>query len=257
MKRILAIAVAALMLVAALTVNVFALKDTASITVQIFAQPNSDWSWHSAAFTTAIPLGGTATIMTDDPFVFDGLSSSAPITFGTQIGDDTIENAGESTTITFSYTDIVITADGYDDFVIPGGTVTASLSATQESWGIAGNSTTIIFDLSAATGSSDPVEHAKYLDAFTSATYDITYLAYNGVMADGTPYTEGASADAPAEDTADDTADDTAPAEDITPVEDTTTAEDTTTSAPADTGIALALVPMAIAAAAVVVSKRR
>ncbi len=58
---------------------------------------------------------------------------------------------------------------------------------------------------------------------------------------------------APAEDTT------TAPAEDTTPAPaaDTTPAPAADTSAPANTGIVLAVLPMAIAAAAVVISKRR
>ncbi len=105
--------------------------------------------------------------------------------------------------------------------------------------------------------------------------YDL--LEANGALGKGAPHfisNEGAGdgiykitnvsiivPDAPIEAPADDT---TAPAEDTTaPAEDTTApAEDTTapaadTSEPADTGIVLALLPMAVAAAAVVVSKRK
>jgi len=61
---------------------------------------------------------------------------------------------------------------------------------------------------------------------------------------------------APAEDTSAPAEDTTAPAEDTTaPAEDTTAPVETTT--PADTGIVLAVLPMAVAAAAVVISKRK
>ena len=69
-------------------------------------------------------------------------------------------------------------------------------------------------------------------------------------------FVTGADAAAPAEDTSAPAEDTTAPAEDTTaPAEDTTAPVETTT--PADTGIVLAVLPMAVAAAAVVISKRK
>ena len=69
-------------------------------------------------------------------------------------------------------------------------------------------------------------------------------------------FVTGADAVAPTETTAPAEDDTTAPAEDTTaPAEDTTAPAET--SEPADTGIVLAVLPMAIAAAAVVISKRK
>ncbi len=66
------------------------------------------------------------------------------------------------------------------------------------------------------------------------------------------------SADASDADTTTPAEDTTAPAEDTTaPAEDTTAPAADETSEPAKTGIVLALLPMAVAAAAVVVSKRK
>ena len=69
-------------------------------------------------------------------------------------------------------------------------------------------------------------------------------------------FVTGADAAAPAEDTSAPAEDTTAPAEDTTaPAEDTPAPVETPT--PADTGIVLAVLPMAMAAAAVVISKRK
>ena len=68
-------------------------------------------------------------------------------------------------------------------------------------------------------------------------------------------FVTGADAVAPTETTAPDEDDTTAPAEDTTAPTDTAPAAETTE--PADTGIVLAVLPMAIAAAAVVISKRK
>lgn len=88
--------------------------------------------------------------------------------------------------------------------------------------------------------------------AFASEAGEITFEVSVAVTYTG----EG---NAPAEDTAAPAEDTTAPAEDTTaPAEDTTApAETTAPSTPANTGIVLAVLPMAVAAAAVVASKRR
>ncbi len=96
-------------------------------------------------------------------------------------------------------------------------------------------------DVAAACGSSEVTDCAAYLTAMTEITFTVTYVAYNGVQADGTAYV------AP-------TTEPAAEAAETTPAE-TTPAEET--SEPAETGIVLALLPMAVAAAAVVVSKRK
>lgn len=240
MKKILSIVLAVAMLMSVCTVNAFALKDTKGISTQIYAQPTSDWSWHSTAFTN-IPLGESAEFVVTDLSAFDNLDTTASINFGIQTGDDTLENDGETSHITYTVSDITIKAEGYADYVIPAQVRDVDLTAKAESWGLSGNSDSIMVDVAAACGSSEVTDCAAYLTAMTEITFTVTYVAYNGVQADGTAYV------AP-------TTEPAAEAAETTPAE-TTPAEET--SEPAETGIVLALLPMAVAAAAVVVSKRK
>lgn len=238
MKKILSIVLAVAMLMSVCTVNAFALKDTKGISTQIYAQPTSDWSWHSTAFTN-IPLGESAEFVVTDLSAFDNLDTTASINFGIQTGDDTLENDGETSHITYTVSDITIKAEGYADYVIPAQVRDVDLTAKAESWGLSGNSDSIMVDVAAACGSSEVTDCAAYLTAMTEITFTVTYEAYNGVKADGTAYV------APA---AEDTTTSSEPAAEPA-------ADDTTE--PAETGIVLALLPMAVAAAAVVVSKRK
>ncbi len=82
---------------------------------------------------------------------------------------------------------------------------------------------------------------------------NIAFICDDGAVLESFKVVTGAVAPASDPVPADDTA---APADDTTaPAEDTTAPAETTT--PADTGIVLAVLPMAIAAAAVVISKRK
>lgn len=242
MKKILSI-VLAIALVAALTVSALALNtDNKKISTQVYAQPNSDWSWHSPG-TTEIPYGETVEVKYTDFSSFANLDSSAAITLGIQNVDTTLDTEGDTSRIVYTMSDVVIKADGYADYVVPATVRDANLTAKNESWGLAHLDDTITLDLAAASGSTEPAEQAKYLAAITEITYTITYNGYNDDVA------VAVETATPAEDT-------TAPAEDTTaPAEDTTAPAET--SEPANTGIVLAVLPMAVAAAAVVASKRK
>lgn len=250
MKKIVSI-VLAIVLVAAMSVSAFALNaDNKVISTQVYAQPNSDWSWFSVG-NIQVPFGETVEIKFTDFSSFANLDSSAKITFGIQNVDGTLDAEGDTSKPVYTMSDVVIKAAGYDDYVIPAAKREPTLTAKTEAWGLAHVDDTIEIDVTAACGSSDFADHAKYLAAITEVSYTLTYVGYNGEVADGA---SSPADEAPADETPADTA---APA-DETPADETpaVTAPAADTK-PADTGIVLAVLPMAVAAAAVVASKRR
>ncbi len=235
MKKIVSI-VLAIALVAALTVSAFALNtDNKKISSQIYAQPNADWSWKNPGIVE-IPYGETVEVKFTDFSCFADLPATAAISFGIQNVDTTLDTEGDTSRIVYTMSDVVIKASGYADYVVPSTVRDANLTAKTEAWGLAHVDDTISLDLAAASGSTDPVEQAKYLAAITEVTYTITYNGYGDDVA--VPYETAAPA-----------AETTEPAAETAPAAET--------SEPADTGIVLALLPMAVAAAAVVVSKRK
>ncbi len=104
-----------------------------------------------------------------------------------------------------------------------------------------------IYDLLEANGALG--KGAPHFICNSSATADDFKITNISIIVPDAPI-EAPAAETPADDT-------TAPADDTTAPADDTTAPADETSEPADTGIVLALLPMAVAAAAVVVSKRK
>ena len=169
--------------------------------------------------------------------------------YGIQILDGTLDQsvgvAGDKTTIKYEISDMVFKATGYDDYVAPiAGVYEAELECYVPDWGgIAGNSHVPgSYDLSGVAGGSDGDSLKAYWAALESVTITVTYLEYNG---------EGA-------------AEEETPVEDVPVVEDPAVGDTITevpaedvTEAPAETGLALAIVPMIVAMAAAVVSKKR
>ena len=96
---------------------------------------------------------------------------------GAQVGD-----TGETATYTFTYTDITITADGYDNVVVPGGTLDdIRFTVKQEDGWTSGTSVEI--DL------TEPVKEqlgldteglCEYLTNVTEVTTTVTFDAWNG-----------------------------------------------------------------------------
>ena len=96
---------------------------------------------------------------------------------GAQVGD-----TGETATYTFTYTDIMITADGYDNVVVPGGTLDdIRFTVKQEDDWTSGTSVEI--DL------TEPVKEqlgldteglCEYLTNVTEVTTTVTFDAWNG-----------------------------------------------------------------------------
>ena len=96
---------------------------------------------------------------------------------GAQVGD-----TGETATYTFTYTDITITADGYDNVVVPGGTLDdIRFTVKQEDDWTSGTSVEI--DL------TEPVKEqlgldteglCEYLTNVTEVTTTVTFDAWNG-----------------------------------------------------------------------------
>lgn len=188
-----------------------------------------------------VGLGETVTVVyTGEAWRNVTTADGGSYQYGIQILDGTIGQTqaviGDKTSIKYEISDIVITANGYDDYTVPvAGVYEANLEAYEPAWGgIAGNTHVPgNFNFATVAGGSDGATLEAYIHAIDTVTFTITYLEYNG---------EG-PAGAPAEDE---------PAVEDTPVEDTPAEE-----APADTGLALAIVPMVVAMAAVVLSKKR
>ena len=252
MKKIFAIAVAVVMIVAVMCTPVSALDESKKeLMPQLWAQPTSNWSWVQAlpagGSEINVALGDSVTCAYTDFASFQGLDTSADINFGLQIVDLTLTAEGDTSTITFTTSDIVFKAAGYDDVTVKvAGTHVVTLTPKQESWGLSANSAIFNDEITAAVKAaigSDAASIAAYLAALTEVTMDITYNAYNDEV--------GASAEeapAPAEETP------AAPAEEAPAAE--TPAPAPAPSAPA-TGLALAVVPAVISLAAVAVTKRR
>ncbi len=246
MKRIVSIVLAAVMLMAVMCIPAFAVDESnKSIRLQVYMQDQTAWKWVPAFAADGaevdVALGETKEIVyTGDNWRKEVNRDTTGYQYGMQVLDMTLDQnvavVGDKTTIVYEISDVTFKATGYDDYVAKvAGEYTANLDCYEPDWGgIAGNTNPHALDGFDKVAGSTPEEIQAYMDALTEIRFTLTYKSYNGETV------------APA---ADDTS---APADDAT---EPTPAADTTE--PADTGIVLALLPMAIAAAAVVVSKRK
>ncbi len=249
MKK-LAILVAIVMAMSAMCVSAFAIDlNKIQIQPQIWAQNTVDWSdWTELKLADGsmhtLNLGETKT------FVFSGEAwaalDSTAFQYGIQILDLSHTEAGDESVIKYELSDIVFEAEGYDTYVAPlAGVYEGNLKSYVPDWGgLADNSHVPGSYNFADVTATDGASLMAYWDALTSVTVTITFLEYNGETA------EAPAEEAPAEEEA--------PAVEEAPAEEETEApavEETTE--PADTGLALAVVPMLVAAVAVVASKRR
>ncbi len=247
MKKILSITFALVLALSVMLTSVSALNlDNKTLYIQFWAQDTATWSWKAAneGSQVAVPFGETVTVNYTDVSLWKTLDTSASINMGLQILDQTITANGEHSVVKYELSDAVIKSTGYDDLVIPvAGIYEITHDSVRPSWTtddsvIGGASEDYTIDPS-AIGLVAAEQYIDWFNNITSMTVTVTYLEYNG---------EGPAAEeAPAED-------DT-PAVEETPADDTPAVEET--EEPADTGLALAVVPMIVAAAAVALSKKR
>lgn len=253
MKRIVSIVLAAVMLMAVMCIPAFAVDESnKSIRLQVYMQDQTAWKWVPAFAADGnevdVALGETKEIVyTGDNWRKEVNRDTTGYQYGMQVLDMTLDQnvavVGDKSTIVYEISDVTFKATGYEDYVAKvAGEYTANLDCYEPDWGgIAGNSTPHAMDGFDKVAGSTPAEIQAYMDALTEIRFTLTYKSYNGETA--APAADDTAA--PADDT-------TAPADDAT---EPTPSVDTTE--PADTGIVLALLPMAVAAAAVVASKRK
>lgn len=264
MKKFLAIAVVLVMLVSIMSVGASALDLSKKLLrPQIWLQDQVEWAWkecreEGAAEAPLVALGETREVVLTDFSDFKTLNSTGGFQYGIQICDETLSTteAGDTSTIGFTISDITYKAEGYDDIVVPiAGSYVKDLATKQYDWGVGDNNANFNDEVTKAISAvigTNGADIFAYFSALTSVSYTITYDSYNGETA------TGAAAETEPEETKTEeaTASETTPTE-TTPAE-TTPAETTPTEnkAPA-TGLTLAVVPAVIALAAAVVSKRR
>lgn len=233
MKKIFAVALAVVMMMSVMAITAFA----ADTTVMLEVGPSID----NLADSERVDIAktGTYTLKVEANAPINGNASSTFMSIKIAAGNVSQNTAlPNGTTITLKSvklgdTEVAVKA-GSETYTVAGGTLDFMLKFMD--FGYNAN----IFD-------------GDLPDGFT--TVEVVIDVVN-------PESPAEDAAAPAEDTTAPAEDTTAPAEDTTaPAEDTTApsaetapAENTT---PANTGIVLAVLPMAVAAAAVVVSKRK
>lgn len=162
---------------------------------QLFAQDQVAWSWIGVGSYT-----GGATWNT--PLVLDWQALAGPVfdesttanwtkdpKFRISIGNDQflaidanaeVGSTGDSGSFVYSYTDIIIKAEGYADVIIPAGTVAGDLTVKMESWGRSGDTLEIdlVEPIKAQLG-LDTQGLCTYLTAVNSVTTTITLTSYN------------------------------------------------------------------------------
>ncbi len=236
MKRILTIAFAAVMLLSCLTVSAFAAAGDTNMLLEI----GDVFGTLVQSETVDVANGGEFTLTAT---LDSSLSSSADASF---IGVKTTAGNVSQNTALPDGTVVTVTSlelDGTKVELDP-----EKSTNTVKNGNLDGNNGVVLLfkmgGLNALTGEVP----AGFKEV------KVTFTVTN-------PAAPAEDATAPAEDTTTAPAEDTttAPAEDATtaPAEDTTPAPAADTSAPANTGVVLAVLPMAMAAAAVVISKRR
>lgn len=254
MKRFLAIVMAAMLCVSALCVSASALDlNKKDLLVQVWAQDTATWSWKSGSNTGTVNLGETVELTFTDGAVWADLDTSASINMGLQVLDETLTANGETASIKYEISDLVIKAKGYDDLVVKvAGTYDVSHTTAKPDWAtddstVAGASDDYNFS-PADIGITNTADYTAWFNAIESMTIKVTYLAYNG---EGVPVAQ--PDDVPTE-PADDT---TSTPDTAEPAPDTAEPSVPETKEPANTGIVFAVLPMAVAAVAVVFSKKR
>ncbi|MCD7805507.1 MAG: hypothetical protein LUH03_10290 [Oscillospiraceae bacterium] len=181
-----------------LTASNYAEVQAVPFHVQGYMQDHVNWSWNSAGTYTTGVLGDTLEISWDyDAYSFEGYLSSdntaewtSNPTFAISVGDGgylqlpdgaEVGDTGDSARYSFTYSDITITATGYDNVVISGGTIDATrFTIKQESGYTSGTSKDIdlLSGILEQTGLTLEQFATDYLPNVTNISFDITFDAY-------------------------------------------------------------------------------
>ncbi len=165
------------------------------VDAQLFAQDQIAWSWIGVgAFTSGgkwnVPLDLNWEFLTGP--VFDETTTNNwtvdpkfRISIGNgdflAIAEDAVEgDTGDTGDFVYNYSDIVITAEGYEDVIVPAGSVDGTLTVKMEAWGKGGN--TLEIDLVAPIKEQlglDTQGLCTYLAAVSSVKTSITLVSYN------------------------------------------------------------------------------
>lgn len=165
------------------------------VNAQLFAQDQVAWSWIGVGAFTG---GGKWNV----PFELDWQFLSGPVFDETTTKDWTVDPkfrislgndqflaiaddaevgaTGDTGDFVYNYSDIVIKAEGYEDVIVPAGTVGGTLTVKMESWGRAGD--TLEIDLVAPIKEQlglDTQGLCTYLAAVDSVTTTVTLVSYN------------------------------------------------------------------------------
>ena len=261
MKKIFALAVAVVMIVAVLCTPVSALDlDQKNLMSQVWAQDTTTWSWISAGTDQIVDLGETKTITFTDGKMWAGLDTSNSINMGLQVLDQTLTANGEHSQVKYELSDLVIKANGYDDLVVKvAGTYDQTHDTVRPTWtdddSVVGNNSEDYSFSPADIGITATADYIAWFNAIESMTVTVTYIAYNGEGADTAAEPEATEPEATEPEATEPEATEpeaTEPEVNEAPAPAPAPAP----SAPA-TGLALAVVPAVMALAAVAVSKKR
>lgn len=251
MKKVLSIALAIVLSVSVLCLSVSAVDlEKKELLIKVWAQDTANWNWVSAGNTTAVKLGETTEVTFTDGSMWAALDTSASINMGLQVLDQTLTANGEHSEVKYELSDLVIKATGYDDLVVKvAGTYEVTHDTVRPDWttddSVIGGASEDYTINPADIGITNTADYTAWFNAIESMTVTVKYISYNG---EGAAEAPAENTEAPAENTEAPAENTEAPAETTAPTE---------TSEPANTGIVLAVLPMAVAAAAVVASKRK
>ncbi|MCD7784848.1 MAG: hypothetical protein LUH18_04615 [Oscillospiraceae bacterium] len=168
------------------------------IGAQAYGQENVTWSnWTSVGSYTSVGYGGSVDISWDyDAYTFDGLFTEENTSGWTvnpalaiQIQDDgylqlpddaQTGDTGDSARFTFTYSDITITAEGYDDIVIPGDTVTTRWTIKDEGGWTSGTSKAIdiLAPIMSSTGLDLQGVVEQYLPSMKNVSFSLSFDAF-------------------------------------------------------------------------------
>ncbi len=168
------------------------------IGAQAYGQENVTWSnWTSVGSYTSVGYGDSVDISWDyDAYTFDGLFTEENTSGWTvnpalaiQIQDDgylqlpddaQTGDTGDSARFTFTYSDITITAEGYDDIVISGDTVTTRWTIKEEGGWTSGTSKAVdlLAPIMEATGLDLQGVVEQYLPSMKNISFSLSFDAF-------------------------------------------------------------------------------
>ncbi|MCD7823267.1 MAG: hypothetical protein LUG86_04530 [Oscillospiraceae bacterium] len=168
------------------------------IGAQAYGQENVTWSnWTSVGSYTSVGYGESVDVSWDyDAYTFDGLFTEENTSGWTvnpalaiQIQDDgyltlpedsQAGDTGDSARFTFTYSDITITAEGYDDIVISGDTVTTRWTIKDEGGWTSGTSKAIdiLAPIMEATGLDLQGVVEQYLPSMKNVSFSLSFDAF-------------------------------------------------------------------------------